>query len=133
MITRDLRLPGTLACLDAAQDALAEMWTEADDVDPTDRMLFETALVEILGNVVEHARTPDGEIVDVDLQMAVHPDRVEARVQDNGTPPPSERNGNLPEDELAEGGRGFALASAVADVAHTRLENGNIWVVVRRR
>jgi hypothetical protein len=57
-----------------------------DEVDPSDRMLFETAVVEIVGNLVEHARTPDGTPVTITAHVAVHPDRVEARLADDALP-----------------------------------------------
>ncbi len=134
MITRDLRYPGTPTCLDVVQDALAELWTAADGVAEVDRMLFETALVEIVGNLVEHARQTDGRPVDVHLRILVHDDRIEARMEDNGAPPPVDPAGAvLPADELAEGGRGLALAAAVADLAHVHRAGGNVWTVVRHR
>ena len=74
VIARDIRYPGTPTCFEVVHDALAELWTDAEDVDPTDRMLFETALIEIVGNLVEHSRTPGGLPVDVHMQLLVHGD-----------------------------------------------------------
>jgi serine/threonine-protein kinase RsbW len=133
VIARDIRYPGTPTCFDVVQDALAELWTDAEDVAPTDRMLFETALIEIVGNLVEHARQPDGLPVDVHMQITVHADRVEARMHDNGTPAHVDSTGAEMPDELAEGGRGLALAAAVTDLAHVREDDGNTWTVTRHR
>jgi serine/threonine-protein kinase RsbW len=134
MIVRDLRCAGTTACLDEIQDALSGLWVDAPDVDGTDRMLFETALVEIVGNLVEHARTPAGAPVTITAQVAVHPDRVEARLADDGIAPPLDLTADTPPaDDMAEGGRGLALARAVAEVAHDRVPEGNVWTVTRRR
>lgn len=137
MIARDLRCACTAACFDVVQDELARLWTDAPDVTSTDRMLFETALVEIVGNLVEHARTPAGDPVDLDLKLAVEPQSVRAHMQDNGVWPPGEATdidaARLPDDELAEGGRGLAMAGAFAEVVHTRIAGGNVWTVVRRR
>ena len=134
MIVRDLRCAGTTACLDVIQDALSGLWVDAPDVDGTDRMLFETALVEIVGNLVEHARTPAGTPVTITAQVAVHPDRVEARLTDDGIAPPLDLTVDTPAaDEMAEGGRGLALARAVAEVLHDRGPEGNVWTVTRRR
>lgn len=137
MTVRDLRCPGTPECFDAVSDELGRLWTDAPQVDATDRMLFETALIEIVGNLVEHARTPLGDPVDLDLQLAVDPATVRARLQDNGVWPPMEATdmagAGMPEDELAEGGRGLAMATALAEIKHIRIEDGNIWTVVRTR
>ena len=134
VIARSLRYPGTPTCLDVVQDALGRLWLDAPDVAGTDRMLFETALVEIVGNLVEHARQSDGRPVDVEMQLLVHPDRIEARLADNGGAPPADPAAAvLPADDLAESGRGLALAAAVADLEHIRSEGGNRWTVVRRR
>jgi len=116
------------------QDALSGLWVDAPDVDGTDRMLFETALVEIVGNLVEHARTPAGTPVTITAQVAVHPDRVEARLTDDGIAPPLDLTVDTPAaDDMAEGGRGLALARAVAEVLHDRGPEGNVWTVTRRR
>lgn len=48
MIVRDLRCTATMACFDQVHDALAGLSDDARDVDSADRMLFETALVEII-------------------------------------------------------------------------------------
>lgn len=137
MTVRDLRCPGTPDCFDTVSDELGRLWTDAPQVDATDRMLFETALIEIVGNLVEHARTAVGGPVDLDLQLAVDPATVRARLQDNGVWPPPEATdmsgASLPDDELAESGRGLAMATALAEVNYTRIEDGNIWTVVRHR
>jgi serine/threonine-protein kinase RsbW len=132
VIARAIRYPGTPTCFDVVQDALVELWTDAEDVGPTDRMLFETALIEIVGNLVEHARRSDGQPVDVHMQLLVHPDRVEARMRDDGVPSPVESAAEMP-DQFAEGGRGLALASAVADLGHVREDDGNTWTIIRHR
>ncbi|GAA4682989.1 hypothetical protein GCM10023215_16510 [Pseudonocardia yuanmonensis] len=134
VIARSLRYPGTPPCLDVVQDALGRLWADAPGVAETDRMLFETALIEIVGNLVEHARRADGRPVDVEMQILVHPDRIEALLEDNGGAPPVDpADAALPADELAESGRGLALAAAVADLGHVRFEGGNRWTVVRHR
>ena len=39
----------------------------------------------------------------------------------------------LPDDPLAESGRGLALARAVADLRHERVDGGNRWWLSRTR
>lgn len=134
MIARDLRCTATTACLDAVQDALAALFADAPEVDGVDRMLFETALVEIVGNLVEHGRTAADQPVTIDMRVAVHPDRIEAVFVDDGEPPDRDPTAHAePVDELAESGRGLALAQAVTEVAHAHRGDGNRWTVIRRR
>lgn len=131
---RDLRCVATTTCLDAVQDELAELFADAPEADGVDRMLFETALVEIVGNLVEHARTPDDEPVTIDLNLAVHPDRIEAVLLDNGVAPPIDPIAVAePVDDLAEDGRGLALVRAVAELTHAHRAAGNRWTLTRRR
>lgn len=134
VIARDIRYPGTPTCFEVVHEALVELWSDAADVDGMDRMMFETALLEIVGNLVEHARRPDGDPVDVHMQISVHPGRIEARMRDNGVPARVDTSASeMPEDEFAEGGRGLALARAVTDLEHVRELDGNTWTVVRHR
>lgn len=134
MIVRDLRCTATMACFDEVHDALSGLWSDAPEVDDADRMMFETALVEIVGNLVEHARTPEGEPVTIDGHVAVHPDRVEACLTEDGVAPALDLSAPTPVvDDLAEGGRGLALAKAVAEVSHARQGSANVWIVTRRR
>ena len=134
---QELRCAGTPEFLDAVHDLLAALWEGAPDVGAADRMLFETALVEIVGNLVEHARTAEDEPVTVELELAVEPLRGRARLQDDGVWPPPEATdvsgAVLPEDEMAEDGRGLAMAAALAEVTHARIAGGNVWTVVRHR
>ncbi|HEY0811747.1 MAG TPA: ATP-binding protein [Pseudonocardia sp.] len=134
MIVRDLRCTATTACFDEVHEALSGLWDDAPEVDGADRMLFETALVEIVGNLVEHARTHEGEPVTIEGHVAVHPDRVEACLTDDGVAAELDLSAATPAaDDFAEGGRGLALAKAVADVTYARTESANVWRVTRRR
>jgi len=118
--------------LDELHDLLERIGAEHSQVPPADLMLFETAVIEIAGNVVEHG-FPPGE-VHWTFILAVHDDRLEARLSDDGVP--FDGGEDLPgaemPDALAEGGRGFALAGAVLDKLHYhRSEGANHWQLVR--
>lgn len=134
------RLPGgTLArpeVLDLAQDLLEEVWTCYPDVVAADRMGIATAVGEIVANVVEHSGQPvPPRDVEVDLSVAVGPDRVEVVIADTGDPVQVDLGAvTMPDDEEAENGRGLALTRLVADeVAYEREDGWNRWRVVRLR
>jgi serine/threonine-protein kinase RsbW len=108
------------------------------------RALFETALMEVVNNVVEHAYPPGAPAGRLTLVLRGYADRVEAALTDRGVefveappaPPPvldldSLDFPDLP--ELSEGGRGLALARAAADVVeYSRRDDTNRWLVVKR-
>ena len=119
-----------LDCLERVHDLVDELWTRVPAVAPTDRHRFETAVVEVAGNIIEHG----GADVRLRLWLQVHPDLVEAHFRDTGRSVVLDGAvGQLP-DPLAETGRGIALARAVVDeVAYERTGLTNRWHVVQRR
>ena len=118
--------------LDVLQDLLAEARREHLDLDASDLMMFETAVVEVAGNVVEHGRPP-GE-VSWTFRLRVLPDRLEGRLSDDGHEYPGGTWGIDMPDEMSENGRGMPLATAMLDELHYE-RNGRVnhWLMVRRR
>jgi serine/threonine-protein kinase RsbW len=127
-----LRAPGVPASLDDVHALLLRAWDRHPDVGDDDRMRFEIAVVEIAGNVVEHAGDPDP--VDFELAVRVEDDRLEARFQDPGRCVDVDFSTADMPDGLAETGRGVALALATADeLTYRRVGAVNHWLVLRRR
>ncbi|MGY1605145.1 ATP-binding protein [Geodermatophilus sp. SYSU D00815] len=127
-----LTVPAEAASLDRLHAAVAELWTEEPGVGSADRLAFETALAEVAGNVVQHATAGLG--LDLTVDLAVHPDRLEARLSDRGRAASVRLDDVVLPDELAESGRGLALAVAAVDQVDYRHEDGvNHWLLVRRR
>lgn len=127
-----LQAPGVPASLDLVHGLLQRAWERHPDVVADDRMRFEIAVVEIAGNVVEHAGNPDP--IEFELALRVEPDRVEARFQDPGQRVEVDFSSVTMPGELAESGRGVALALLTADeVAYRHDGDLNHWLVVRRR
>lgn len=122
------------AGLDELHDLLERVGAEHPDVATADLMLFETAVIEIAGNVVEHGRPPGG--VHWSFTLRVLPDRIEAELADDGQVFEQVRvlaDAEMP-DADAETGRGFALASQLLDeLAYERREGANHWSMVRHR
>ncbi len=120
--------------LDELHDLLEQVGVQHPDVSPADLMLFETAVIEIAGNVVEHGRPPGG--VHWKFSIQVRPDRIEATLADDGMAFEDARvlaDASMP-DADAEDGRGFALASQVLDeLSYERRGSANLWAMVRRR
>ncbi len=118
-------------CLDLVHDMLAELWTGAPEVAEQDRTLFEIAVVEIAGNVVEHTRPRP---VACELELAVYPDRLDAVFHDTGEDAAVDLSDTGLPDPLAETGRGLPMARAALDVlTHERRDGTNRWYLSRVR
>ena len=108
---------------------LERVGADHPELDPTDLMLFETAVIEIANNVVEHGR-PRG-AVRWRLQLRVTEAQIEADLADTGHEFTADLDAPMPDDD-AETGRGFALAGAVLDKLELRRADGeNHWRMVR--
>lgn len=119
-----------LGCLERVHDLVDELWACVPAVAVTDRYRFETAVIEVAGNIIEHG----GPDVRLRLWLQVHLDLVEAHFRDTGRSLVLDgAAGRLP-DPLAEQGRGIPLARAAVDeVAYERIGLTNRWHVVQRR
>lgn len=133
---RHLVAPAVPETVDAAHLELEALWVDAAEVDPTDRMRFELAVIEVLANIVEHAYAADDgpEVRGLDVDLRVHADRLEADLHDDGVPAALDLSAVTMPGEDAESGRGLALALAsVDDLAYSREDGRNRWRLVCRR
>jgi serine/threonine-protein kinase RsbW len=129
---RTLVAPAEPAALERVHELLEALWEDAGDVSLEDRLHFETAVTEIAGNIVLHAH--DGRPLEFTLDVRAHPDRIEARFRDAGRRADVDLSAARLPDDLAESGRGLALALAAADVLEYRRDGSeNCWRVVRAR
>jgi serine/threonine-protein kinase RsbW len=127
-----ITVPAVPASLDRVHALLAEVWSTRPDVSDDDRMRFEIGVIEIAGNIVEHAATPAP--VDFHLVVEVHQDRLEARLRDPGRRLEVDFDKAAMPDSMAESGRGLAMVLAVVDELTYRHDGAeNHWLVVRRR
>jgi serine/threonine-protein kinase RsbW len=114
--------------LDAVHEALALFW-RGQGTSPEERwrLLFEVAVTEIAANIIEHARPPV-----VRFRLRAVSGRVDAEFTDKGGgwDGPPEPAYFL--DDLAERGRGLAMAmKAVDEVAYERVGKVNHWRLVK--
>jgi len=124
-------LPTTPDALDLAHEQLEELWAADPGVSPADRMRFELAVIEILGNIVEHAwRADEGHpsARRLSLELILTRDRLEAVLGDNGIPASIDLSAATMPDEDAESGRGLALTLAAVDALDYARDGGrNVW------
>ena len=96
-----------------------------------DLMLFETAVIEIAGNVVEHGMPPGQ--VPYSFTLAVAPSRVTGVLSDEGDPLEGALGRDMPGNE-AEDGRGLPLAElALDDLAYSHRDGVSSWRLSRER
>jgi serine/threonine-protein kinase RsbW len=123
-----LAVPESLGLL---HDLLEKVAEDHPGLSPNDLLLFETAVIEIAGNVVEHGRPP-GE-VRYTFTLAVLPDRLEAVLTDTGEEVPDPDGADLMPDGWDETGRGLPLARAALDeLSYARGDDGNLWRMTKR-
>ncbi len=115
--------------LDWVHQTLARFWlglTEAPDENW--RLLFEVAAAEIAANIVEHACPPI-----MTFRVRAYGGRVVAEFHDSGQGWTGRTEPQQSLGDLAERGRGLALARvAVDEVAYERLGSINRWRLVKR-
>ncbi len=135
-VTDSFEAPVEEQSLDLVQDRLETLWAGDDSVAAADLIRFETVVVEVVGNIVEHAfehdSSPGVRRLTVDLTLAQ--DRVEAHLYDNGLPAEIDLGAVTMPDEDALSGRGLALAvAAVDEVGYERVDGRNHWRLLCRR
>ncbi len=118
--------------LNLLHDLLERVRADHPDVAERDLSMFETAIVEIHGNVVEHGRPPGSVIFAFELSL--EPDRIVGILADTGIAAPELSGFHELPDAMAESGRGLWLARATLDELHYARTGGrNTWKLVRRR
>jgi serine/threonine-protein kinase RsbW len=125
--------------LDLVHDRLEAFWLRDGSVEAPDRMRVEMAVVEIVGNIIEHAFEADGaaqapsrRVLHVTLRLDPH--SIEAVLSDNGLPTELDLESvTMPGDD-ATSGRGLALAvAAVDELTYERVGGRNHWTLRCRR
>lgn len=118
--------------VDAVHDFLEGIWQADPNIDEMDKMAFETALIELASNVIQHADTGDG----VTCVMSVSSDEGVLRAQFSDTAEAGGfkmRTATMP-DELAESGRGLAFMQMLVDeVSYERVDGRNVWSLTKKR
>lgn len=120
--------PGTV---DLVHDLLDRVWAETAGVGEADRFCFETALIELVANVLQHAG--DGRGVRCHLSIEVHDDRIRATLLDDARASTVRLEGRAMPRASAEAGRGIPLIRVlVNEFEHTAEDGHNQWRISRR-
>ena len=129
--------PARPESVDLVHDVIAKLWTHESPPIIADRIRFETAVIEILSNIVEHAARidpPDAFPRQFDLVVRCDDVAIEARFGDDGKPAEIDLEQIAMPGAAAEAGRGLAMASAVVDeLSYQRIGPVNHWTLVCHR
>ncbi len=119
------------AALDRLHELLASFWPRHADVAGEQRTRLETALAEVVANVVRHGAHATGRRPALTVVLEADAGRVIAVVTDDGDPVGPGPADGLP-DDLAEGGRGLWIARSATDAfSYTRTDGpANRWELV---
>jgi serine/threonine-protein kinase RsbW len=121
--------------IDLVQNAFETWWTSLGDDSLETRFSFETAIVEIAANVIEHSRRSEADLGRrFTLELSATDDRLTAVFHDNGMPSEIDLSAVSMADLEDEDGRGLALALLSLESLDYRHEDGrNVWTLVCRR
>ncbi|GGK93092.1 hypothetical protein GCM10007382_11630 [Salinibacterium xinjiangense] len=112
--------------------ALETLWAREGDVDEMDRMMFETAIVELVSNVIQHG-TSETTII-CNLTLSANEATLKAVLEDTASPARIDLSPRDMPDEFAETGRGLAFIQAlVDDFEYHRMQDRNIWTLTKLR
>ena len=136
-----LSAPADPEVMDLVHALLEHLFAHSPQVDDVTRMKFEMSVIEILGNIVEHAYAHDSALAAVDpsearrfeIQLVATDHDVVATLSDNGMPVSLDLSDLSMPDVLAESGRGLALAATALDTLwFERVEGRNHWCLACR-
>jgi anti-sigma regulatory factor (Ser/Thr protein kinase) len=138
-------LPATVENLATVYATLARFWTEFDDrrgtpLDATWRAYFDTAVGEIVSNIVRYAYASAATSGEMSILLRGYADRVDATFRDRGVPYAGSPVGDarMPPHSvdalnLPEGGWGLAMTlAAVDDLQYTREADVNSWRFMKK-
>ncbi|MFS4504755.1 ATP-binding protein [Clavibacter sp. Sh2141] len=130
--TRTMTLQAPPDDVDAVHELVARLWDDRPDVGDLDRMAFETALVELASNVIEHADTGEG--VSCVVSVTVDDGSMSARLRDGAEAGDFRLVHRDMPDVDAESGRGLAMVQMLCDeLTYERVGDENVWSVRRTR
>ena len=118
--------------IELVHDLLDSLFGERADVCARDRMEFETALVELVSNVIQHAVSTTAVLCR--LVVTVDDEALRAELVDTADPPGVDTGPREMPDAFAESGRGIALIQAlVTDFDYERTASRNLWSIRKDR
>lgn len=129
--TRVLETAAGPGALEEIETALDQTWSAHPNVPDTVRMHMAIAAGEIGANIVEHAARDRP--VRIWMDVEVLPGQVHVEFTDDGEPVQIDISAVHMPDDMAERGRGLALARAVLEELAYRRSELNHWILISKR
>ena len=117
--------------LDEIESLLGQAWADHSHVPDPVRIQVQIAAGEIGANIVEHAG--QGRDVLMRMEVRVLPNAVCVEFADDGIPVWVDLSAVCLPDDMAERGRGLALAKAALEQLSYRRSSVNHWTLVSKR
>ena len=132
---RVIVVPMTLESIDVVQTEFDAWWTAVGEQSTSLRFSFETAVVEIATNIVEHTRRAEGRAgIGYSIELTADETQLTAVFRDNRMPADIDLSTITMPDLEDESGRGLAFALAALDsVEYRHVDGRNFWTLVCRR
>ena len=116
--------------VDGVQDFVERVWADSPHVGDMDRMAFETALIELASNVIQHAGDVDG--VTCVLTLSTENGAITATLSDTAEKGQVSLVVGAMPDAFAESGRGLPMVEALVDsLSFERVDDRNVWTIRR--
>lgn len=123
-----------LEFVDEVLSALENLFASAGDIAEEDRTFFSLAVSEIVTNICTHHNT--NRPVTVSAELRVTADALHAQFHDDADPADPAvidvEGATLPGD-LAESGRGLAIAKMALDHLSHEVADGHLWTLMKKR
>ena len=118
--------------VDEVHESIDDLWRRNADLGNRERVRFETALVELAGNVIEHAEGNERLLCELTLRRTST--ALEAVLSDSGAEVQVPFRKVMPDaEDMAESGRGIAMIELLMDdFRFERDPEGNRWRLVMR-
>lgn len=125
-----LRTVAAPRVFEETETALERTWSMHDQIPCVIRTQIGIAVAEIVANIVEHGGA-GRQLVQIEMQIAIQPDHVLVMLIDDGNEAHVDLGSvGMPEDDLAERGRGLAMATLVLDrLTYQREAGANCWTM----
>jgi serine/threonine-protein kinase RsbW len=120
--------------LELIHELLEKVWEGEPGIDLMDRIRFETALIEVASNIIEHSQPAGSDPVRLVLVVECEPERLFAEFTDNAKPAGIDLAAAEFPDDTYGSGRGLALAKVALDhFSYAKEDSGNRWTLLCRR
>lgn len=118
--------------INTVHNFIENVWESNPELDAMDRLRFETALIELAANVIQHGGK-GGSIV-ATVSLSIDDDVIRGQIVDQSEAGAVELGLREMPDEYAESGRGIAFIQRLVDVLHYERNGGdNLWMIEKRR